>query len=51
MSVKSYASLINTPAMPKSTKAAPMLSSDRATIPLAATHDPAMTSILSFSCL
>ncbi len=35
---RSYANLINSPAMPKNTTAAPTLSSDSATIPMAATH-------------
>ena len=35
---RSYASLINSPAMPKNTTAAPVHSNARAAIPVAATH-------------
>jgi hypothetical protein len=42
---QSYANLINSPARPKHTNAAPRLSSDSATMPVAKTHIPTVTSI------
>lgn len=42
---QSYASLINSPAMPKSTNAPPVLSSETATTPMATSHSPTVVSI------